>query len=152
MRHTVSQNKARQVAQQEVLRCFLADIVKDGLQPIPELYKTYCEFTRRHVGTYLYGNDASVQPEIRFEPLGSVCKGDPVHLSMCRFMAGQARLLELRGGLCAQDWACREYADMLEIARDRIVCQSENNQPMAQGPDKDEEDVPAFGRVLSCCD
>lgn len=153
VRHTVSQNRARQVAQQEVLRCFLADIVKDGLQPVPELYKTYCDFTRRHVGTYLYGGDASAQPEIRFEPLGSVCKGDPVHLAMCRYMAGQARLLELKGGLCAQDWMCREYSVMLEIARDRIVCQGESGHPTAEGPEKDDDgDVIEFGRVASGCE
>jgi hypothetical protein len=65
-------------------------------------------------------------------------------------MAGQARLLELKGGLCAQDWACREYADMLEISRDRIVCQGDDSQPMAEGPEKGEDDVMEFGRVLSC--
>jgi hypothetical protein len=152
VRHTVRQNKARQVAQQEVLRCFLADLVKDGLQPIPDLYKTYCKFTREHVGTYLYGNDGGAQPEILFEPLHSVCKGDPVHLAMCRYMAGQARLLELKGGLCAQDWACREYAHMLEICRDRIVCQGEGEHPMAEGPEKEEECVMEYGRALSCCE
>lgn len=133
-RHTVSQNKSRQQVQQYVLRQFLEELVKDGLQSVPDLYKTYCKFSNMHIGSYLYAvNSGQPLPEVRFEPLHSVCKGDVVHTSMCQYMAGQARLLEFTDGLCAQDWACREYADMLVIARDRIVCEGDEEN-VVQGP------------------
>ena len=117
--HTVRQNRERQEAQQELLRGFLQAIVKDGLQQPPQLFRTYCEFSQRHIATYVQGLPSA--PEIRFQPLDSVCKGDAAHRRMCDYMAAQGRLLELTDGLAAQDWACREYADMLTIARDRLV-------------------------------
>lgn len=136
VRHTVSQNKSRQKLQQSVLRQFLEELVKDGLQSVPDLYKTFCKFSNMHIGTYLCSVSSSRPlPEVRFEPLHSVCKGDPVHVSMCQYMAGQARLLELSAGLCAQDWMCREYADMLVIARDRIVCDGDEEN-VVQGPEE----------------
>jgi hypothetical protein len=118
--HTVSENKERQRRQQEILREFLMAIAKDGMQPPPELYRTLCEFSQRHIATYIKGNPSSL-PEIRFEPLDSVCKGDAAHKRMCDYMAAQGRLLELNAGLSAQDWACREYADMMLVARARLV-------------------------------
>lgn len=124
--HTFSENKQRQQVQQLVLSEFLRALVRDGLQSPPDLYRTYCEFSRRHVATYLRG--ASVLPDIRFQPLDSVCKGDPVHVRMCDYMAAQGRLLELSSGLSPQDWACREYADMLTIARDRLVTEVDTCQ------------------------
>ena len=117
--HTVSENRERQRRQQEILSEFLRAIVKDGLQPPPELYRTLCDFSQRHIATYIKGIQSL--PEIRFEPLDSVCKGDAAHRRMCDYMAAQGRLLELSAGLSAQDWACREYADMLLIARARLV-------------------------------
>jgi hypothetical protein len=117
--HTVSENKERQRRQQELLREFLRAIVQNGLQPPPELYRTLCDFSQRHIATYIKG--AQSAPEIRFEPLDSVCKGDAAHRRMCDYMAAQGRLLELSAGLSAQDWACREYVDMLLISRARLV-------------------------------
>jgi len=120
--HTVSENKERQRRQQEILRDFLRVLAKDGMQPPPELYRTLCDFSQRHIATYIKGlESSSTPPEIRFEPLDSVCKGDAAHRKMCDYMAAQGRLLELPAGLSAQDWARREYADMLLIARSRLV-------------------------------
>ena len=70
-------------------------------------------------------------------PFGFACKGDIVHSRMCDYMAGQARLLELRGGLCKQDWACREYPDMVLIARERLVCEGKDECIVA----KDERNI-----------
>ena len=119
--YSVSDNKERQARQQEILREFLQAIVKDGVQSPPALFRTYCEFSQRHIGTYLKGTAATFFPEVRFQTLDSVCKGDTTHLRMCDYMAAQSRLFELTAGISAQDWMCREYADMIAIARDRLV-------------------------------
>ena len=138
--NTVSENRERQAAQQELLRGFLQAIVKDGLQPPPKLFATYCEFSQRHIATYIKGIKSA--PEIRFEPLHSVCKGDAAHRRMCDYMAAQGRLLELTAGLSAQDWACREYADMLTTARDRLVGEVAPSASVeCEEEDEDEEDT-----------
>ena len=117
-RYTVSENRARQQQQQAVLRDFLKELVRDGLQPYPQLYATYCANTLRHVATY---PSAGPTPEMRFLPHDYVCKGDRVHLQMCDYMAAQSRILETGAGYSAQDWLHREYADMLVLTRSRLV-------------------------------
>jgi hypothetical protein len=136
--NTVRENRERQAAQQELLRGFLQAIVRDGLQPPPQLFRTYCEFSQRHIATYIKG--AKSAPEIRYEPLDSVCKGDAAHRRMCDYMAAQGRLLELTEGLSAQDWACREYADMLIIARDRLVGEVNPSASVEECEDEDEDE------------
>lgn len=108
----------RQERQRGVLREFLAALVKDGIQAPPALYETYARYTRLHIGTYF---EEGRQPEVLIPPYDVVCKGDPTHRRMCDYVAGQARLLELSGGLCAQDWAHREYTDLLRVCQDRLV-------------------------------
>ena len=118
VRYTVSQNKERQARQQEVLRDFLRDLVRNGLQPYPELYATYCSNTLRHIATYPSAGDS---PGVCFMPHDYVCKGDRTHLQTCDYMAAQSRILKTGSGYSAQDWLHREYADMLLLTRSRIV-------------------------------
>ena len=128
-------NQERKRRQQEVLRSLVHHMCCRGqLQPIPELYETYCHHTRLHMSTY-------VPPEapplnIRFAPLASVCRGDPTHLRMCDYMAGQAVILDEPNGRCAQDWLCREYADMLALARGRLL-----SDPGPFREEADDEDI-----------
>ncbi len=127
VKYTVSENLERQKKQRGVLREFLAAIVKNGLQSTPEFYHTLCEYSQKHIATYFRGTGSSDPlPGIQFMPLGFTCKGDVVHKKMCDYMAGQARILELKGGLCAQDWMCREYVDMILVARERLVCEGKD--------------------------
>lgn len=120
-----SQNAERKDKQTQVLRSLIDHMANRGqLQSIPELYDTYCHHTRLHVGTYLPPD--SKQPPLRFAPLASVCRGDPIHRRMCDYMAGQAVILEEANGHCAQDWLCREYADMLTINRARLLADAPN--------------------------
>lgn len=118
-RCTIKENKERQARQQNVLRSFIHSISKDGLQSMPDLYKTYCWHTQKHIETYL-SQDSNV-PNMRFMPFDSVCKGDYVHTRACDFMAAQARLLETGYGLCAQDWQGREYPEMILMTRQRLI-------------------------------
>jgi hypothetical protein len=134
---SVSDNEARRARQQEALRGLLAALGRGGLQPPPELYRTYCDFTARHIASYVHSGGGAPLPEIRFLPLEHVCKGDFVHLRMCDYMAGQARLLELGEGYAAQDWMRCEYAQMLALARNRLV--NEAPPPGAAEPDADED-------------
>lgn len=120
-RGTADAHKSRQQRQQEVLRCFLRDLVKDGIQPADALYRTYCEHTRDHVAAYYPVGHA---PELKFTPLAHVSRGDAVHVRTCDWMAAQTRLLELDNGLAAVDWAPRNYADLLEVARGRLVTEA----------------------------
>jgi hypothetical protein len=119
-RRSDADNARRREAQTRILRDLLAALGKDGIQPPLALYATYSEFTLRHVATYLGAGDGPL-PEMRILPLQHVCKGDIVHLRMCDYMAGQARLLELPEGHAAQDWLSYEYVHMLGIARNRLV-------------------------------
>jgi hypothetical protein len=129
---TVSDNEARRECQMETLRGLLSALGQDGLQAPPDLYSTYCDFTARHIASYL-GGGADALPEIRFLPLEHVCKGDAAHRRTCDYMAAQARLLDLGEGYAAQDWMRCEYAQMLTIARNRLLCE-------APGPGEREEE------------
>jgi hypothetical protein len=42
----------RQEKQREVLRCFLRDLVKDGIPTVDVLYEIYCTHTRDHIASY----------------------------------------------------------------------------------------------------
>jgi hypothetical protein len=123
--YTVSENRQRQLKQQDVLRGFLRDLVREGLQPYPDLYATYCRNTLRHVATYPAVGTA---PDIRFMPHDSVCRGDRAHRQMCDYMAAQSRILETGSGYSAQDWQHREYADMLVITRSRLVIEEREHE------------------------
>lgn len=114
------QNAVRKERQQEILRSLVDHMCNRGqLQSAPELYETYCHHTRLHAATYVTADGC--MPPMRFPSLASVCRGDPTHRRMCDYMAGQAIILEEPNGRCAQDWLCREYADMLTLARARLL-------------------------------
>ena len=116
-KNSVEENKQRQKKQQDILRSLIDHMCCRGqLQSIPELYETYCHHTRLHIASY-----TDTPLPLRFAPLASVCKGDPTHLRTCDYMAGQAIILEEPNGHSAQDWLCREYADMLAINRTRLL-------------------------------
>ena len=118
----------RRERQQAILRSLLARMCNGGaLESVPDLYATYCEHTRQHLLTYL---PPGAPPfDIRFDTLASVCKGDPTHRRMCDYMAAQAVLLEEPNGHCAMDWAVREYADMLVLARTRLIYEKPEPTP-----------------------
>jgi hypothetical protein len=134
---SAAENASRRRTQVAVLGDLLRALTADGLQEPPQLYATYCTFTARHIASYVTSGGGAI-PEIRFLPLGHVCKGDSAHLRMCDYMAGQARLLALDEGLAAQDWLSYEYAQMLCIARNRLVFEREAAPPQA-GEGGDEE-------------
>ena len=121
----------RQEKQREVLRCFLRDLVKDGIPTVDVLYEIYCTHTRDHIASY-YPKGSS--PELKFFPLAHVSKGDKVHLRTCDWMAGQSRLLQLTGGFTAADWLPRHYHELLDVARSRLVSEAPL-QPQSGGKD-----------------
>lgn len=130
VRCTVSENADRREKQRGILREFLAELVKDGLQAPPKLYHTLCQFTMKHIESYF--REGSPAPQIRFMPFDEVCKGDVVHKKMCDYIAAQARLLELQGGLCAQDWMDAEYFQLMLVARDRLVCEGKEERELQE--------------------
>ena len=90
----------------------------DSADPVA-LYGLYCQYTRDHIATYL--PPGAPPPDLRFLPLESTCKGDRIHKAMRDYMAGQARILQLPDGACAENWLRYEYADMLLFARSRLL-------------------------------
>jgi hypothetical protein len=118
VKHTVSENMERQEKQKAVLQNFLRDLVRNGLQPYPELYQTYCSYSLQHISTYAA---AAANPDICFLPHDHVCKGDRTHLRMCDYMAGQARILQTGKNYSAQDWAHLQYSDMILCTRALLV-------------------------------
>ena len=135
-RNDQGQNAERKKRQHEVLRLLVASMYNKGeWQPIPDLYHTYCRHTLLHILTYL--PPEAPPPGIRFMPLDSVCKGDPTHRRMCDYMAGQALLLGEPNGRASQDWLCREYADMLAMARGRLLHERDG----CGDPDVEEDDI-----------
>ncbi len=135
IRSTTAENTERQRWQREVLRGFLADLVKDGPLHPPELFELYCRRTREHIGTYFPGGHGL--PEVRFMPFNFVCKGDLYHAKICEYMAAQAILLELQGGKAMQDWMHADFPSMLSISRDRIVCEGELKKMVEEGKEPD---------------
>ena len=135
--------------QREVLRCFLSDLVRNGIPAVDALYEVYCKHTRDHIATY-YPKDHV--PELKFFPLSHVCKGDKVHIRTCDWMAAQSRLLELTGGFTAADWLPRHYHELLDIARSRLVSEApfkpkngeedtQNEEEEAVQPQNEEEEA-----------
>lgn len=117
-------NAERKGRQMDVLRGFLADLVKDGPLGKEALYRVLCARTREHMGAYLAGAGL---PEVRFLGLDSVSRGDKVHRKMCDYMAAQTILLELGGDggkEKAEGWRGMEFGDMLVVCRDRLVVEA----------------------------
>ena len=115
--------------QREVLRCFLSDLVRNGIPAVDALYEVYCKHTRDHIATY-YPKDHV--PELKFFPLSHVCKGDKVHIRTCDWMAAQSRLLELTDGFTAADWLPRHYHELLDVARSRLVTEEPLQVPKGE--------------------
>ena len=115
--------------QREVLRCFLSDLVRNGIPAVDALYEVYCKHTRDHIATY-YPKDHV--PELKFFPLSHVCKGDKVHIRTCDWMAAQSRLLELTDGFTAADWLPRHYHELLDVARSRLVTEAPLQVPKGE--------------------
>ncbi len=148
-RNDPKENAERKRRQQEVLRSLIDHMCCRGqLQTIPELYETYCDHTRYQISTYIPAGGAS--PPMKFAPLSSVNKGDPTHRRMCDYMAGQAIILDEPNGKSAQDWLCREYADMLSINRARLLQERQNPPGPLPGhfieEEADEDDIPKLKR------
>ena len=133
-------HKNRQERQRQVLRMFLSDLVKDGIQGPEALYRTYCKHTVAHIATYY--PEGAIIPELRFMPLGHVCRGDQVHRMTCDYIAAQARILELQGGFCAADWGTRNYVDLLLEARNRLVCEGDPTKIIVNVPEETREKKP----------
>ncbi len=127
---TVKENVERQERQRTLLREFLAELVKDGLQAPPQHYQTLCKYTQLHIATYM--REGAPVPEMRLMPFDHVCKGDYVHVRMCDYMAAQARILGLLGGLCADDWRGSEYFQMMLVSRDRLVCEGKDEREIKE--------------------
>ncbi len=132
LRSTTEENAERQRQQREILRGFIADLVKDGpLQP-PGLFEVYCRRTREHIGTYFHAEGKGL-PEVRFMPFDFVSRGDKYHAKICEYMAAQAILLELQGGTAMQDWMCADFPSLLSVSRDRIVSEGELRRVVSEG-------------------
>jgi len=146
-RNSESENTQRRVAQTRILRSLVDHLANRG-QPQSglELYGTYCHHTLLHAATYL--PDQVGPPPMRFAPLASVVKGDPTHRRMCDYMAAQAVILQEPNGHSAQDWLCREYADMLTMARDRLLMEGEGPEAQEAQP-AGEGQLPQLQRCAS---
>ncbi len=83
------------------------------------------------------------QPPMCFSPLASVCLGDAMHLRMIDYIAGQVVNLDEPNGRCAQDWLSREYADMLALARSRLI---HDARSFRDGSEDEEEAQEPTGR------
>lgn len=112
-------NKERLARHRNVLRDFMADLVRNGVLDPPALYEVFCRRTADHIAAYFPRNAPT--PEIKFMPLGYVSKGDKVHAHACEFVAAQGIVLEEKNPRCAQDYATLEFHDLLRVCRDRLV-------------------------------
>ena len=112
----------RRVRQMEVLRCFMMDLVKDGILSPHALYQVYCTHTLAHIATYYPPSQA---PIVQPMPLSYPCRGDSVHASTCDYMAGQSTILGMEEGTRAAEWSHMQYAVLLQRCRDRLVSEQE---------------------------
>lgn len=140
-RNSESENTQRRAGQTRILRSLVDHLANRGQpQSAPEIYETYCHHTLLHAATYLPNQTGP--PPMKFAALASVCKGDPTHRRMCDYMAAQAVILQEPNGHSAQDWLCREYADMLRLARDRLLTEGEGAEDPRAPPEEDDPPPP----------
>ena len=115
LRNNQESNERRRIKTQQILHEFLFALASEGFEgDCDVLYRIYCDFTRRHISAYLE-KDA----DVRFKPLSSVCRGDPIHNKMCEYMAAQDILFESKNKLTRKELATHEYASLLLMARNR---------------------------------
>ena len=113
--HADAERKSRQM---EVFRCFLMDIVQNGMVDTEKLYSIYCKRTAEHIATYYPQGSA---PQIRFMPFAYTCRGDSVHRRICDYMAGPSILLGHESGTTAASWECHDLSSLLNTARGHFV-------------------------------
>lgn len=140
-RNSPKENAERKRRQLDVLKSLLEQLCKLEKNP-KTLYDVYCHHTSLHMATYIPADGC--MPPMTYAPLSSVCKGDYAHRKMCDYMAGQAILLQENRFLCANDWLCREYADMLTINWGRLVVEGEQGRRFSAQPAPLDEETPTL--------
>jgi hypothetical protein len=119
MHGRMNSHTERRERQRMVLKSFLKVLLTQENPSVADLHQLYCTATRLHIGTFFAKDKA---PPIEFVPLSNAApRGCVVHQQMCDYMAGQARLLEESGRLCAQDWHDLEYPYMLHLCARRLA-------------------------------
>jgi len=112
------ENRARKSRQIDVFQRFLHAMATEGFFCNPErLYHIYCRFTLEHIATYF---PPGHPVDVRFQPLASICRGDRVHAKMAEYMASQSVYCEDDPPVSRQQYAERDYHDLLAVARDRL--------------------------------
>lgn len=111
-------NRERKFKQIDVFRGFLHAMAVEGFDSNgTDLYKIYCEYTKKHIETYF---DIAEKVELKFKPLSYISKGDATHERMCEYMAGQSIIFEDPVPKSAELYKHKSYACLLEITRDRL--------------------------------
>ena len=117
--------KKRQVA---ALQAFMQELLEahedPGFNPAA-LYQIYCKYSIRHIETYFDADKPP--PPVNLLGMGAIERGDNVHLQMCDYMAGQARILGIQPDT-AKNWHGVEYAHMVVEAKNRLVQQREGSE------------------------
>jgi len=118
LRNRPEENGQRKARQVQVLQRFLHAMATEGMHFGPEkLYQLYCRFTLEHLATYFPPGHPL---DLRFQPLSSICKGDPCHAKMAEYMASQSVFYEDETPIRRHQYIQQEYAQMLLALRDRL--------------------------------
>jgi len=111
-------NTARRKRQTEVFQRYLHALASYGFfeQP-PGLYDLYCAFSREQIQTYFPEGHPL---DLSFMPLSSICRGDPAHIKMAEYMAGQSILFNDEPLVTREDYLQREFGDLILMHRHRM--------------------------------
>jgi hypothetical protein len=111
-------NTARRKRQTEVFQRYLHALASRGFFEQPQgLYELYCEFSRQQIQTYFPEGHPL---DLSFMPLSSICRGDPAHVKMAEYMAGQSILFNDEPLVTREDYLQREFSELILMHRHRM--------------------------------
>ena len=111
-------NHDRRRRQQDVFQRFLHALASRGFfENASGVYDLYCEFSRQQIATYFPEGHPL---DLSFMPLQSICRGDPAHIKMAEYMAGQSILFEDKPVVTREEYLELEFSDLILMHRHRM--------------------------------
>jgi len=111
-------NGARQTMQRRALQRFLHSMATAGFAgTAADVYCIYCGATVEHIASFFPEGHPL---DIRFRPLDSVRSGDPVHVKMSEYMAGQSLLFQDDPPVGRAQYQKLSYPEQLLAVRARL--------------------------------
>ena len=117
-RNDQTANRDRRKRQQDVFQKFLYALASRGFfETPPGVYDLYCEFSRQQIATYFPEGHPL---DLSFMPLASICRGDPAHIKMAEYLAGQSILFDDKPVVTREDYLQREFSELILMHRHRM--------------------------------